>query len=114
MLPKGYSVNLILYGGTKKVVSYNATQKEPLYINFQVAKTITQRWRISFNLFDILNSNRSRSTSIDMGDYIQKVSYKKSSIGFQCSVAYNFRWGKMGANRRIESQKKEMTTRLGD
>ena len=114
MLPKGYSVNLILYGGTKKVVSYNATQKEPLYINFQVAKTITQRWRISFNLFDILNSNRSRSTSIDMGDYIQKVSYKKSSINFQCSVAYNFRWGKMGANRRIESQKKEMTTRLGD
>lgn len=113
MLPKGFSADLTAIGNTKKVLGYNATRKEPLYLDLSVTKRI-KRWRLKFEVNDILNSNKGRDITIDMGDYTQTISNRTSSRSYQFTVSYNFNWGKAGATRKAQTMKNEINSRIGD
>lgn len=112
-LPKMYSVSIWAIGNTNKVISYNATKREPLYLKLTLSKRI-KKWKIDLAVIDILNSNKGRDIKIDMGGYTKAIANKTNSRSYQISVMYNFNWGKPGAIRRVQSNKNEMNNRISE
>ncbi len=112
-LPKSYSLRAIVFGTTRKAVSHNAYRKDPTNIDLELTKRL-KRWNIGFSVSDIFDSHKKGgNVTIDMGDYTQTVSNNVSYRSYQLKLSYNFNWGKAGRVRRAETQKSDMSGRIG-
>ncbi len=111
-LPKFYSIRMWAFGSTAKRVSYNATRKDPLLVNLAFSKRI-KRWNIGFNITDLLDSQKRGDTNLDMGDYVQTVHNGASFRGYQLNISYNFSWGTAKRARKADTQKGNITGRIG-
>ena len=112
-LPKSYSLRAIVFGTTRKAISHNAYRKDPTNIDLELTKRL-KRWNIGFSVSDIFDSHKKGgNVTIDMGDYTQTVSNNVSYRSYQLKLSYNFNWGKAGRVRRAETQKSDMSGRIG-
>lgn len=112
-LPKSYSLKAILSGTTRNAISHNAYKKDPITIDLDLTKRM-KRWSIGVSVSDVFDSHRrGNNVTIDMGNYTQTVSNNMSYRSYQLKLSYNFRWGKSGETRKADTQKQDMSDRIG-
>ena len=112
-LPKSFSFTAMTFANSKKRIGHNAYKKEPFVLDLELSKRI-KRWNIGFSLDDVFNSySGGQNMTIDMGDYTQKVTNYTASRSYSLNVSYNFSWGKAGRIKRADTQKRNMSTRIG-
>ena len=113
MLPKSFSFTAMSFANSKKRIGHNAYKKEPFVLDLSLSKRI-KRWNIKFSVGDVFDSYKGGSnTTIDMGDYTQKVTSYTASRSYSINVMYNFSWGKAGRIKKTDSQKRDMGSRIG-
>lgn len=112
-LPKSFSFTAMTFANSKKRIGHNAYKKEPFVLDLELSKRI-KRWNIGISLDDVFNSySGGQNMTIDMGDYTQKVTSYTASRSYSLKVLYNFSWGKAGRIKRADTQKRNMSTRIG-
>ena len=113
MLPKSFSFTAMSFANSKKRIGHNAYRKEPFVLDLSLSKRI-KRWNVKFSVGDVFDSYKGGSnTTIDMGDYTQKVTNYTASRSYSINVMYNFSWGKAGRIKRADTQKLDMGSRIG-
>lgn len=113
MLPKSFSFTAMSFANSKKRIGHNAYRKEPFVLDLSLSKRI-KRWNVKFSVGDVFDSYKGGSnTTIDMGDYTQKVTNYTASRSYSINVMYNFSWGKAGRIKRADTQKRDMGSRIG-
>ena len=113
MLPKSFSFTAMSFANSKKRIGHNAYRKEPFVLDLSLSKRI-KRWNVKFSVGDVFDSYKGGSnTTIDMGDYTQKVTSYTASRSYSINVMYNFSWGKAGRIKRADTQKRDMGSRIG-
>lgn len=112
-LPKSFSFTAMTFANSKKRIGHNAYKKEPFVLDLELSKRI-KRWNIGISLNDVFNSySGGQNMTIDMGEYTQKVTNYTASRSYSLNVSYNFSWGKAGRIKRADTQKRNMSTRIG-
>lgn len=111
-LPKSFSVGMKASWNSSSKVSFNATIKKPVSLDFNASKRF-KRWNLGLDFFDLLDSAKRGKTTIDMNTRTKTVKSNISSRRFAIRASYNFNWGKSRRVVRADTQKNEISSRIG-
>lgn len=112
-LPKSFSVGMRAGWNSGSKVSFNATRKTPVSLEFNASKRF-KRWYLGFEVSDVLDSAKSGKTTIDMNTYTKSIKSNISNRGYIFRVSYNFSWGKSKGVKQANTQKNDISSRIGE
>ncbi len=114
-LPRKVVIDMLIIGEIGETNQINSSLNQPLMIMLSMSKMLLKdRFRLNFEISDVLNSNRDRVFNTYFDNYSKEIRYTNSSTTYTLSLSMDLNWGKKGLRAKKIGPSHEARQRVSD